>query len=231
MSKASPIVLILGAGSNVGRHAAKAFRDKGYRVALAARSVKESDNTAEQVYLPIDLSDPASVPSAFSKLRSSLGVPSVIIYNASAGKANQPSNPLSAPVADLTEALNVNTTSAFVAAQQAVLGFEQLPASASKTFIFTGNALNTMTLAPLMLAGMGKSATAHMIQSAAAAYADKGYKFYYADERKADGRPAYMDIDGAAHGDEYVRLAEENSQGPWHYTFVKGVGYKQFPST
>jgi hypothetical protein len=73
--------------------------------------------------------------------------------------------------------LNVNTTSAFVAAQQAVLGFEQLPASASKTFIFTGNALNTTVMAPLMLGGIGKSATAHMIHSAAAAYADKGYKW------------------------------------------------------
>jgi len=95
---------------------------------------------------------------------------------AAAGKANPPSNPLSAPLADFSEALNVNTTSAFVAAQQAVLGFEQLPASASKTFIFTGNALNTTVMAPLMLGGIGKSATAHMIHSAAAAYADKGYK-------------------------------------------------------
>jgi hypothetical protein len=73
--------------------------------------------------------------------------------------------------------LNINTTSAFVAAQQAVLAFEQLPASASKTFIFTGNVLNTTILAPLMLGGVGKSATSHMIQSAAAAYADKGYKY------------------------------------------------------
>jgi NAD(P)-dependent dehydrogenase (short-subunit alcohol dehydrogenase family) len=81
MSKASPIVLILGAGSNVGQHVAQAFRDKGYRVALAARSVKESDNTDEQVYLPSDFSDPNSIVKAFTKLKSSLGVPSVVIYN------------------------------------------------------------------------------------------------------------------------------------------------------
>jgi len=81
MSKASPVVLILGAGSNVGWHVAKAFRDKGYRVALAARSVKESDNTAEQIHLPSDFSNPDSVVNAFSKLKSSLGVPSVVIYN------------------------------------------------------------------------------------------------------------------------------------------------------
>jgi hypothetical protein len=38
-----------------------------------------------------------------------------------------------------------------------------------------------------------------------------------------------MDIDGAAHAEQYVTLAEGKSQGPWHQTFVKGVGYKQFP--
>jgi NAD(P)-dependent dehydrogenase (short-subunit alcohol dehydrogenase family) len=81
MSKASPIVLILGAGSNVGQHVAQAFRNKGYRTALAARSVKESDNTDEQVYLPSDFSDPNSIVKAFTKLKSSLGVPSVVIYN------------------------------------------------------------------------------------------------------------------------------------------------------
>ncbi|KAH6623699.1 hypothetical protein F5144DRAFT_519059, partial [Chaetomium tenue] len=228
MPTPSPIVLILGAGSNVGQHVAQAFRNKGYRVALAARSVKESDNTDEQVYLPSDFSDPDSIVNAFSKLKSSLGIPSVVIYNASAGKPNPVDSPLSVPLADFTQALNINTTSAFVAAQQAVLAFEQLPASSSKTFISTGNALNTTILAPLLLGGVGKSATAHIIQSAAAAYADKGYKFYYADERKADGEPAYMDIDGAAHAEQYVALAEERSQGPWHYTFVKGVGYKKF---
>lgn len=72
--------------------------------------------------------------------------------------------------------MDINTSSAFVAAQQAALAFEQLPASASKTFIYTGNILNTLTIAPLLTLGVGKSATAHIIQSAASAYADRGYK-------------------------------------------------------
>lgn len=53
-------------------------------------------------------------------------------------------------------------------------------------------------------------------------------RFYYADERKPDGSPAYFDIDGAAHAKHYVDLSEGASQGPWQQTFVKGVGYKQF---
>lgn len=56
----------------------------------------------------------------------------------------------------------------------------------------------------------------------------RNYRFYYADERKANGSPASMDIDGEAHAKHYVELAEGKSQGPWLQTFVKGVGYKKF---
>lgn len=90
---------------------------------------------------------------------------------------NDAKHPLSLSLVDFSRDLNVNTTSAFVTAQQAVMGFEQLPDSASKTFIYTGNILNTMTMAPLMDLGLGKSATAHMIQSAATAYQDRGFKY------------------------------------------------------
>jgi len=64
----------------------------------------------------------------------------------------------------------------YAAAQQAVRGFEQLPSSASRTFIFTGNVLNTTIIAKLVSGGIGKQATAHMIRAAAEAYADRGFK-------------------------------------------------------
>ncbi len=90
---------------------------------------------------------------------------------------NDAKDPLvSLPLADFTRDLTINTTSAFVAAQQAVLSFKELPDSAARTFIYTGNILNETTLAPFLDLGVGKSATAHIIQSAAAAYKDKGYK-------------------------------------------------------
>ena len=56
------------------------------------------------------------------------------------------------------------------------------------------------------------------------------YRFYYADERKPDGGPAFMDISGEAHAEFYIQLAEGKAQGPWQQTFVKGVGYKHFPA-
>jgi len=228
MSSTSPVILILGSGPNVGQHVARAFAAKGYKVALASRRLKEEDSTMDQVNISSDLSDPDSVIGVFSKVKALLGLPSVVIYNAGAATRNDAKNPLSLPLVDFTRDLNINTISAFVAAQQAVLGFEQLPDSASKTFIYTGNILNTTTMAPLMDLGVGKSATAHIIESAATAYIDRGFKFYYGDERKADGSAAYFDINGEAHGELYVQLAEGKSQGPWQQTFVKGIGYKHF---
>ncbi len=53
-------------------------------------------------------------------------------------------------------------------------------------------------------------------------------RFYYADERKADGGPAGGAIDGQAHADLYLKLAEDKIQGPWWQTFVKGSGYVYF---
>ncbi|KAI9656896.1 MAG: hypothetical protein M1821_003535 [Bathelium mastoideum] len=268
MSSTSPVILILGSGPNVGQNVAQAFAAKGYKVALASRKLKEEESTAEQVNISSDLSDPKSVIEVFSKVKASLGLPSVVVYNgksvsryskpllrnlanilkAGAATQNEEKNPLSLPLGDFTRDLNINTVSAFVAAQQAALSFEQLPDSASKAFIYTGNILNTTTLPPLMDLGVGKSATAHFIQSAAKAYADRGFKyvfvtpialtmklikdrFYYADERKADGSAAYFDIDGEAHATHYVQLAEGKSQGPWQQTFVKGLGYKHFAAT
>ena len=81
MTVTSPVILIFGAGPNIGRHVAKAFSSKGYKVALAARKLKEADNTAEQVNIPSDLSDPNAVVNAFSKVKAMLGVPSVVVYN------------------------------------------------------------------------------------------------------------------------------------------------------
>jgi hypothetical protein len=95
---------------------------------------------------------------------------------ASAGLPNNPEDPLSIPLNDFSRDLHVNTTSAFVAAQQSVLSFKKLPANTSKTFIYTGNILNELTMASLLDGGVGKSATAHIVRSAAAAYSNKGFK-------------------------------------------------------
>lgn len=79
MSK--PIALIFGAGKRVGASTAEMLAGKGYRVALAARSLKSEDSTQDSLHLTIDLSNAESVNSAFATLRKQWGEPSVIVYN------------------------------------------------------------------------------------------------------------------------------------------------------
>ncbi|KAF1934492.1 hypothetical protein EJ02DRAFT_449069 [Clathrospora elynae] len=90
------------------------------------------------------------------------------------------------------------------------------------------NTKSAFAAAPLMSLGAGKSATAHIIQAATVAYAEKGYKFYYADERKADGAPIYAELSGEAHAQHFVELIEGQEQGLWNQTFVAGKRYKRF---
>ncbi|KAK8032568.1 hypothetical protein PG990_002302 [Apiospora arundinis] len=228
MASKSPVALILGQGANVGKSVASAFAKKGYKIALVARSLNEENSTADELHVKGDLSNPSSIPSIFDQVKAKFGVPSVVIYNAAAATFGDKKDPLAIPLESFERNFAINTTSAFEAAKQSALAFAELPASASRTFIYTGNCTNVLPIAALMDCGVGKSATAHIIQVAAEAYKEKGFKFYYADERELDGAPVYNRINGEAHGEIYTALAESTTQGPWSQTFVKGVGYKQF---
>ena len=229
MAAKSPVVLILGAGPNIGQAVARTFASKGYKVGLAARSVKEVDSTDDQLNIPSDFSKTDDVVNAFTKVSKVFGIPSVVICNVSASTFSPADDPFALSFADFGRDANINIHSAFVAAQQAVSGFAQLPeaSSAARTFIYTGNVLNVAILPRFISQGVGKSGAAHMIWAASAAYKDRGYKFYYADERKADGSPKYR-VDGDAHANLYWELAHAKTQGPWMQTFVQGVGYKKF---
>jgi hypothetical protein len=87
MSATSPIVLILGSGPNVGQHVARVFSAKGYKVALASRSAKEDKSTSQQLNIASDFSDPNSIPAIFEKVKTSLGLPSVVVYNGTPTKS------------------------------------------------------------------------------------------------------------------------------------------------
>ncbi|KAF4992382.1 hypothetical protein FDECE_13738 [Fusarium decemcellulare] len=227
MAAKSPVILILGAGPNIGQAVARTFASKGYKVALASRSVKEADSTDNQLNIPSDFSKTDDVTNAFTKVKKVFGIPSVVVYNVSAVHFTPADDPFALSLTDLNHNTTVNIYSAFTAAQQAASGFAQLPASAARTFIYTGNVLNVAILPKFLSQGVGKSGAAHMIWAASAAYKERGYKFYYADERKADGSPKYR-VDGDAHANLYWELADAKTQGPWMQTFVQGEGYKEF---
>jgi NAD(P)-dependent dehydrogenase (short-subunit alcohol dehydrogenase family) len=83
-----PIILILGAGPNIGQAVARAFASKGYKVALAARSVKERDNSDSLLNIPSDFSNTEDVVNAFAQTKKTFGIPSIVVYN---GKPPYPS--------------------------------------------------------------------------------------------------------------------------------------------
>ena len=78
----------------------------------------------------------------------------------------------------MTNDLNVNVVSPYIAAQEAVKHWETLPTEGKKVFIYTGNILNVAVLpVPLLLTGgMGKAAAAYWLGFADGAYAAKGYR-------------------------------------------------------
>ncbi|KAJ3540075.1 hypothetical protein NM208_g5216 [Fusarium decemcellulare] len=229
-SNNQPVIIIFGAGANIGSGVADAFSNKGYKVAIVSRG-SPAPALEGRGYLHVkgDLADEASIEAAYNSVVDKLGIPSVVVHNAYSN-AMAPSNddPLQVPIAGLQKDLAVNTISVLKAAQLATSGFAKLPESASKTFIYTGNKSNIQAFPPFLNLGITKSASSHLIAFAAKAYGPKGWKFYYADERSPEGAPAFANIDGKAHGDFYAELSEKKTQGPWLATFVKGTGYVKF---
>jgi NAD(P)-dependent dehydrogenase (short-subunit alcohol dehydrogenase family) len=192
MSASSPIALVFGAGNNVGAGVIKAFSAKGYRIATVSRTAK-ADTSDKRLHIQADLADPESVSTVFGTVRKQLGHPSVVIYNGSllelfvatvsmltktgaAASFVNKDDPLEISLKDAIRDMNINTFSALAAAKEAVKSFEALSKDAARTFIFTGNIMNFQAIPVLMSAGMGKSATAHMIQTAAQVYAARGYR-------------------------------------------------------
>lgn len=193
MTAKSPVILIFGAGPNIGQAVARTFASKGYKVALAARSLREADSTDNLLNIKSDVANPDDVVTTFTKVKEVFGIPSVVVYNGklyilweylhaisqdlvSASTLTPAGDPFALPLSAFNHDTAINVTSAFIAAQQAALGFSQLSDSASKTFIYTGNILNVAIIPSFLDQGMGKAAGAHMIRAAAAAYKDRGYK-------------------------------------------------------
>ena len=53
-------------------------------------------------------------------------------------------------------------------------------------------------------------------------------RFYYADERLIDSRPAREEWSGEAYAIICLRLAQDPQQQAWNHTFVKDHGYVDF---
>lgn len=175
------VLLILGAGPNVGASVADRFASDGYSVAIASRRGTDSKNEKGFLSLKVDLGKPDSVPAIFDAVKAEFhAAPSVVVYNAPAYTYPPDKDSFfSIPVETFVADLNVNTVSPYVAAQQAVAGWETLPKESKKTFIYTGNILNTSVfpVAMMMTVGAGKSASSYWIEAADILYKTRGFRY------------------------------------------------------
>lgn len=120
----APSCLVTGAGRGIGRAAAVALSERGYRVALTARTAAELKETArlcagETLVLPADITAPAAPDEVFSAVEDAWGGVDVLVANA--GHAG------SAPLARTTDAdwdaaLALNLTAPFRCVRRAVPG-------------------------------------------------------------------------------------------------------------
>ncbi|KAI1753939.1 putative short chain type dehydrogenase [Xylaria castorea] len=222
------IILIVGAGPRLGQGIASRFRDGGYKVALAARSLSTGLSAEGTLEIKIDLADPTSLPQMFETVKQFWGVPNVVVYNGAKRLVTPPDDPFSASLETIKASRTVGFDSAYITAQEALRGFKQLPSSTPKAFIFTGNTLNQIAIPGVSPFAYGKVSAAMMIEYAANAYGRNGFRFYYVDERLDDGRPAGEGLDGVAHGKIYWELAHETEQSKWLVTFTKDGGRGKF---
>jgi NAD(P)-dependent dehydrogenase (short-subunit alcohol dehydrogenase family) len=139
MSSPSPVLLILGAGPNIGHHVANTFLSHGYRVALASRTTKnhshDTDNKTK-IHIAVDLSRPETIPAVFDTVKTQLGAPpSVAVYNGALRIPNDPKDPLlgtsgsssALTLSDHETSMAINNTSVLIAMQQSLAGFRELP--------------------------------------------------------------------------------------------------------
>ena len=200
MANTDRILLVLGAGPRLGSGVASKFAARGYRVALAARSLTSGLCEDGTLNIPADLSDPKVVLRVFRATIENFGHPNVVVYNgklvlalkshprlgSSDGTrliksgANRlltpPEDPLSASLETLAASRAVGLDAGYVAAQEALKSFKALPPATPTAFIYTGNTLNQIAIPGVLPFALGKVAAAMVIEYAANAYGKDGYR-------------------------------------------------------
>ena len=78
---ASPVILILGAGPNLGLSVATKFASEKWKVAAVSRSPREDMKKVADLVLAADFTDPARINVLFAEVEAKLGTPNVVVYN------------------------------------------------------------------------------------------------------------------------------------------------------
>lgn len=210
------ILLILGSGGNIGASTASKFAANGFKVALAARSLVTGTSPEGYHTFKFDAADPSSIKLTFEAVRAALGTPNVVLFNGSpraflsswrltdalfseSAAAHTPNaDPFGVSLEEFTKSLNINTTSAYAAAGEALKGLDALKlAGEDLTFLYTGN---------------GQSPFGHQIGETF--LMRRGYRSEHGQTLRVDARPRRgQERLGAFHKDRGERVWAQGSQG------------------
>ena len=163
--------LIVGAGSGLSASLARLLAREGMRVALAARNAdKLADLCAEtgaQAFA-CDAADPTQVADLFEEVERSIGVPDVVVFNAS-GRTRGPFIGLDPN--EVERALIVSAFAGFLVGQQAA---RRMVPNGHGAILFTGASASVKGYAQSAPFAMGKFALRGLAQSMARELAPLG---------------------------------------------------------
>lgn len=170
------VAAVVGVGPGLGAAVARRFAREGYAVALLARREESLSGAREEIEagggtaLPVtaDATEAGSVAGAFETVRSELGDPEVLVYNAG---AFQMGGILEITPEDFDDCLRANCSGALYAAQQTLPAMVE---AGRGTVILTGATAALRGSARFSALATGKFALRALAQSMAREFGPQG---------------------------------------------------------
>jgi NAD(P)-dependent dehydrogenase (short-subunit alcohol dehydrogenase family) len=163
--------LIVGAGEGLSASLARLLAREGLRVALAARQVEKLGalcaETGARAYA-CNATDPGEVERLFGLVEREMGVPDVVVYNASARARG---SFVDLVPADVAQAIAVSAFGGFLVAQQAV---KRMLPNKHGAILFTGASASVKGYPQSAPFAMGKFALRGLAQSMARELSPQG---------------------------------------------------------
>jgi len=156
--------LIVGAGAGISASLARRLAEQDYSVGLAARNTDKLDAIGAETgarLFSADASDPESVGSLFSGFIQHVGIPDVVVYNASA-RSRGPLVELDPPA--VKKALEISAYGGFLVGQAAARAMLD---AGHGTILFTGASASVKGYPQSAPFAMGKFALRGLAQSMA----------------------------------------------------------------